>query len=358
MSEAESQARADTAKLIRDYYVAFNKGDSDGMLAFLTDDVIHDVNQGERREGKEKFRAFNARMTHHYKEELKDIAVMVSKDGTRAAAEFNVHGQYLNTDYGPSPGQGPDLCTAGRHVLRHPRRQDCARDDVLQSDRLDRPGLLRLACPSLPANAPPIPLRERNCPQWPSTSARSPVTRSRPCCPISRGCASSCSATGRISTTARSSTRRSISPSSPRRRARCASSRATATRSSAPRPAAPMIEHADEFGEPFNKAGYDLTKIFYCGEFVLLKSHRGHGLGHAFFDHREAQATKLGGFTHSTFCRVVRPDNHPLKPKDYVPLDGVLEEARLCARRRVSSPPTPGRTSTRTTRRSTPCSSG
>jgi GNAT superfamily N-acetyltransferase len=84
---------------------------------------------------------------------------------------------------------------------------------------------------------------------------------------------------------------------------------------------APMIEHADEFGEPFKKAGYDISKIFYCGESVLLKSHRGHGLGHAFFDGREAQAKKLGSFTHSTFCRVVRPDDHPLKPKDYAPLD-------------------------------------
>ena len=86
--------------------------------------------------------------------------------------------------------------------------------------------------------------------------------------------------------------------------------------------AAPMIEHADEFAEPFEKAGFDLNKIFYCGESVLLKSHRGHGLGHAFFDGREAHARKLGGFTHSTFCRVVRPDDHPLKPADYVPLDG------------------------------------
>ncbi len=84
---------------------------------------------------------------------------------------------------------------------------------------------------------------------------------------------------------------------------------------------APMIEHADEFGAPFKAAGYDISKIFYCGESVLLKSHRGHGLGVAFFDHREAQAHKLGGFTHSTFCRVVRPDDHPLKPKDYVALD-------------------------------------
>jgi hypothetical protein len=84
---------------------------------------------------------------------------------------------------------------------------------------------------------------------------------------------------------------------------------------------APMIEHADEFGEPFKKAGYDISKIFYCGESVLLKSHRGYGLGHAFFDGREAQAKKLGGFTHSSFCRVIRPDDHPLKPADYAPLD-------------------------------------
>jgi GNAT superfamily N-acetyltransferase len=86
--------------------------------------------------------------------------------------------------------------------------------------------------------------------------------------------------------------------------------------------AAPMIEHADEFAAPFEKAGYDISEIFYCGESVLLKSHRGHGLGHAFFDHREAHARRLGGFTHSTFCRVARPEDHPLKPKDYRPLDG------------------------------------
>lgn len=103
---AESAARTKTAALIRDYYAAFNKGDSEGMLAFLSEDVIHDVNQGERRTGKDKFRAFNARMDHHYKEELKDIAVMVSKDGTRAAAEFNVHGTYKNTDEGLPPAKG------------------------------------------------------------------------------------------------------------------------------------------------------------------------------------------------------------------------------------------------------------
>lgn len=84
----------------------------------------------------------------------------------------------------------------------------------------------------------------------------------------------------------------------------------------------PMIHADDEFKGPFAAAGHDIAEVFYCGESVLLSSHRGGGVGHAFFDHREAQARKLGGFKNSTFCRVERPDNHPLKPNDYRPLDG------------------------------------
>ena len=90
----------ETEALIRRYYDAFNRGDIDGMLALVTDDVVHDVNQGERREGRDRFHAFCARMAHHYKETLDGIAVMVSADGSRAAAEFNVRGSYLKAETG------------------------------------------------------------------------------------------------------------------------------------------------------------------------------------------------------------------------------------------------------------------
>jgi steroid delta-isomerase-like uncharacterized protein len=103
---AESATRIATAKLIRAYYDAFNRGDSEAMIGMLTDDVIHDVNQGERRHGKDKFRAFNARMDHNYSERLENIVVMVSKDGTRASAEFNVHGVYKNSEEGLPPAKG------------------------------------------------------------------------------------------------------------------------------------------------------------------------------------------------------------------------------------------------------------
>lgn len=85
--------------------------------------------------------------------------------------------------------------------------------------------------------------------------------------------------------------------------------------------AAPMAEVEAEFSAPFRERGWDVTRLFYCGESVLLPEYRGRGLGHIFFDERETQARRLGGFTHSTFCAVVRPDEHPLRPANYTPLD-------------------------------------
>lgn len=83
---------------------------------------------------------------------------------------------------------------------------------------------------------------------------------------------------------------------------------------------APMEEHGQEFGAAFAPTGLKLADIFYCAESVLLPDYRGQGLGHAFFDLREAHARTLGR-SHVAFCRVVRPDDHPARPATYRPLD-------------------------------------
>jgi steroid delta-isomerase-like uncharacterized protein len=92
--------------LIRDYYAAFNAGDEAAFMALLTDDVAHDINQGEREIGKAAFSAFWARMSRCYKETIKDIVVMTEPTGARAAAEFVVHGEYLVADEGLPPAHG------------------------------------------------------------------------------------------------------------------------------------------------------------------------------------------------------------------------------------------------------------
>jgi len=98
--------RTEALALLNRYYAAFNAGDWQGMLDCLTDDVAHDINQGETQHGKSAFRAFLAHMERCYREQLEGIVVMAAEDGSRGAAEFTVHGEYLVTDEGLPEAQG------------------------------------------------------------------------------------------------------------------------------------------------------------------------------------------------------------------------------------------------------------
>jgi GNAT superfamily N-acetyltransferase len=81
------------------------------------------------------------------------------------------------------------------------------------------------------------------------------------------------------------------------------------------------LDEEDDFVQaPFVAAGMDLGGIFYFGESVLLAPYRGQGLGVRFFQEREAAAARHG-YGICVFCAVSRPDNHPARPKNYVPLD-------------------------------------
>lgn len=91
---------------IRAYYDAFNAQDMDAFLALLSDDVVHDVNQGERQVGRATFETFMAHMNRCYRETLTDIVIMANEDGTRASAEFIVNGEYLVTDEGLPKADG------------------------------------------------------------------------------------------------------------------------------------------------------------------------------------------------------------------------------------------------------------
>lgn len=95
-----------TLTLLQNYYAAFNAQDMDSFLSLLTDDVIHDINQGPRESGKAAFSEFMVRMNRNYKETITDIEIMVNSDGSRAAVEFTVLGEYLATDEGLPEANG------------------------------------------------------------------------------------------------------------------------------------------------------------------------------------------------------------------------------------------------------------
>jgi steroid delta-isomerase-like uncharacterized protein len=97
----------DATATVLAYYQAFNAGDTETLLGLLTDDVVHDISQGGRETGKLAFRRFLDHMNRCYRERLADLVVMVDQSGTRAAAEFTVHGTYVATDPGVPEGTPP-----------------------------------------------------------------------------------------------------------------------------------------------------------------------------------------------------------------------------------------------------------
>lgn len=83
----------------------------------------------------------------------------------------------------------------------------------------------------------------------------------------------------------------------------------------------PLADETEAFRAPFTARGIDVAQVFYFGESVLLPPYRGRGIGHAFFDGREAQARALG-LRHTAFCAVERTRDDSRLPAGYRPNDG------------------------------------
>lgn len=79
----------------------------------------------------------------------------------------------------------------------------------------------------------------------------------------------------------------------------------------------PLTDAGAEAQQPFHDGGQAIDTIDYFGESVLLKSHRGRGLGVKFFDLREQHA-RANGLAICAFCSVNRAADDPRKPPGYV----------------------------------------
>ncbi|RDI98254.1 N-acetyltransferase [Dyella solisilvae] len=83
----------------------------------------------------------------------------------------------------------------------------------------------------------------------------------------------------------------------------------------------PLVDEVAAIQQPFVQRRMLLSEVFYFGESVLLPEYRGQGIGHRFFQNREAHARRLKGFRWTAFCAVERAANDPRQPEGYQPKD-------------------------------------
>lgn len=76
----------------------------------------------------------------------------------------------------------------------------------------------------------------------------------------------------------------------------------------------PLGDHEPGVAEAVRQAGLPSREVFYLAESVLLPAFHGRGIGHAFFDRRERHAREHG-FRYALFASVIRPDDHPARPR-------------------------------------------
>jgi len=71
---------------------------------------------------------------------------------------------------------------------------------------------------------------------------------------------------------------------------------------------------------PFKERRADIDSFFYFGDSCLLKHYRGRGIGHHFFDAREAHVAHFKKFKRICFCVPDCLEPEDIQPKDFVPL--------------------------------------
>ena len=80
-------------------------------------------------------------------------------------------------------------------------------------------------------------------------------------------------------------------------------------------------ESDQEIKKTFKERNFNLNDVVYFGESILLSEYRGLGIGSKFMEAREEFAKRVCHAKFAAFCSVIRPEDHPLKPKNYRSLE-------------------------------------
>lgn len=91
--------------IIENYYTAVKAQDLPKFLNLLSDNVVHEINQGDTETGKALFKTFMENQFSSGKINIKDLIILTSPDGKYATSRFICSGTYTKTAKGYPPAK-------------------------------------------------------------------------------------------------------------------------------------------------------------------------------------------------------------------------------------------------------------
>ncbi|GFE61117.1 GNAT family N-acetyltransferase [Geobacter sp. AOG2] len=86
----------------------------------------------------------------------------------------------------------------------------------------------------------------------------------------------------------------------------------------------PLVHEDAQLRGAFTDTPFPLNGIYYVGELLLRPAYRERGLGQELLARLENHIRALGTYDSLTCATVERPDSHPLRPGNYIPITRFL----------------------------------
>lgn len=86
----------------------------------------------------------------------------------------------------------------------------------------------------------------------------------------------------------------------------------------------PLIHEDAQMLDAFAVTEFPLNEAYYVGELLFRPAYRNGGLGQKLLARLESHIRSLGRYRTLTSATVERPDDHPLRPRDYIPMTRFL----------------------------------
>ena len=86
----------------------------------------------------------------------------------------------------------------------------------------------------------------------------------------------------------------------------------------------PLVHEDAQILDTFAGTKFPLDEVYYVGELLFRLDYRNYGLGQKLLDRLESHIRSFGSYRMLTCATVVRPEDHPLCPRDYISISKFL----------------------------------